>query len=195
MTKQHTPPNTSHTYPDAIIYGIKCGETGEVYIGSTVKTLKQRMKSHAESATRYNAGKCPSRCCSIQILNRNNYTVFQIEPYPCNTKTELCLREGDIQIQYKNSIGTLCINKYIAGGYARAGGKDKYRKQRYIENVDTIRKQSKQYYIENVDTIRARMGVKHDCVVCGGRYTHGKRAKHFRTKKHQRADQASAHHD
>jgi hypothetical protein len=195
MTNQHTPPNTSHTYPDAIIYGIKCGETGEVYIGSTIRTLKQRMKSHAESATRYNAGKCPSRCCSIQILNRDNYKYFEIEPYPCNTKPELCLREGDIQIQYKKEFGSLCINERVAGAHARAGGKDKYRKKRYIDNADKIRQQTKQYYIENSSKIAARDGVKHNCSLCGGIYTHGHRARHFRTQKHQRAEQASAHHD
>ena len=219
MTNQHTPP--THTYPDAIIYGIKCGETGEVYIGSTVKTLKHRMNRHRARATQYNnwvvsgcIGKCPYRCCSIQILNRGNYTVFEIEPYPCNTKPELCLREGDIQIQYKNSIGDLCINVCIAGAHARAGGKVEYSKQRYIDNADTIRKQRKQYYKNNADTIRqknkqynqknsakiaARMGVKHNCSVCGGRYTYVNKLQHIRTQKHQDAmqcaTQASAHHD
>ena len=129
---------TTHTYPDAIIYGIKCGETNEVYIGSTVGTLEKRMTVHRNGATQHNrwvtngsVGKRPDgyRCCSIQILNRNNYTVFQIEPYPCNTKTELCLREGAVQIQYKSSIGALCINKRVAGAHARAGGRVEYYKR------------------------------------------------------------------
>jgi hypothetical protein len=206
MTNQHTHPNTSHTYPDAIIYGIKCGETGEIYIGSTVKTLEHRMNRHRARATQYNnwvvsgcIGKCPYRCCSIQILNRGNYTVFEIEPYPCNTLSELFLREGNIQIQYKSSMGALCINMYIAGAHARAGGKVKYKKQYskqyYIDNADTILEQSKQYYKANTTKVSARIGVKHDCGVCGGRYTHGNRLQHIRTQKHQRADQASAHHD
>ena len=181
------------------------------------------MSLHRASAKRYNkwitSGSVGNRpdgchCCSIQILNRGNYTVFQIESYPCNTKTELCLREGDIQIQYKNSIGDLCINVCIAGAHARAGGKVEYSKQRYIDNADTIRKQRKQYYKNNADTMReqskqyykanttkvsARIGVKHHCAVCAGRYTHGNRLHHIRTHKHQRAmqcaTQASAHHD
>ena len=173
-------------------------------------TLERRMDRHRCDATQYktwvlsgSVGTCPHRCCSIQIITRNNYSVFEIEPYPCNTKTELCLREGNIQIQYKNSIGTLCINKYIAGALARAGGRvnyDKqYRKQHYKENVETMREQSKQYYKANSAKVAARNGVKHHCAVCAGRYIHNHRARHFRSPKHQRAmqcaTQASAHHD
>jgi hypothetical protein len=213
----------SYKYPDAIIYGIKCNETGEVYIGSTVGTLTDRMDRHRASVKRYNkwvisgsVGKRPNgcRCCSIQILNRGNYTVFEIEPYPCNTKTELCLREGNIQIQHKKELGTLCINERVAGAHARAGGELNYwkqynednlekkheqNKQYRIDNADTIRKKSKQYQQKNADTIREKKNVKHNCSVCGGRYTHGNKSIHFRTKVHQRAmcinDQASAHHD
>jgi hypothetical protein len=227
---------TTYTYPNAIIYGVVCNKTNEIYIGSTVRTLEQRMSLHRHGTRQYNnwvvsgcIGKCPYRCCSIQILNRGNYKYFEIESYPCDTKTELYLREGNIQIQYKNEFGSLCINVCIAGAHARAGGRVEYDKQRYIENVDTIRKQKKQYRIDNADTIREkkkqwyknnadtilekqkqydannatkiamRMGVKHDCGVCGGRYTHGNRLHHIRTHKHQRAmqcaTQASAHHD
>ena len=229
---------TSYTYPNAIIYGIKCNETGEVYIGSTVRKLERRMDRHRCDATQYKTwvaadGKRPRLCCSIQIIDRGNYCVFQIESYPCNTKTELCLREGIIQMQYKSSMGALCINMCIAGAIARAGGKVEYfkqynkqyytdnadtireqRKQYYTDNADTILEQKKQYYIENADTIRekkkqyrkdntekiaARIGVKHNCSVCGGIYTHGNKTHHFKTKVHQRAvqcnEQASAHHD
>jgi hypothetical protein len=223
---------TTYTYPNAIIYGIKCDETNEIYIGSTVGGLAQRMDRHRSDAKQYNRwvvsgsiGKCPYRCCSIQILNRGNYKYFEIESYPCDTKTELYLREGNIQIQYKKEFGSLCINERVAGAHARAGGKDKYRKQRYIENVDTILEQKKQYYIDNADTIRKqqkqynienadtirekkkqyrkdnteKIAAKHNCSLCGGRYTHGNRAHHIRTQKHQDAmqcaTQASAHHD
>ena len=202
---------TTYTYPNAIIYRIVCNETGEVYIGSTVGTLARRMTVHRHAATQYNkwgangsVGKRPDgcRCCSIQILNRNTYTVFQIEPYPCNTLSELCLREGGIQIQYKKDIGTLCINRCIAGALTRAGGKVKYQKQRYTDNVETIREQHKQYYTDNAETIceqqkqyrqknatkvAAQIAVKHTCSVCGGRYTHGNKAQHFKTKMHQGA--------
>jgi hypothetical protein len=243
---------TTYTYPNAIIYGIVCNGTNEVYIGSTVQTLERRMNKHRRDATQYNnwvlsgcIGKRPRCfCCAIQILDRNNYTAFEIETSPCNTLSELCLREGNIQIQYKSSMGALCINMCIAGALARAGGEvnymKQYSKQYYIDNADTILEQKKQYYkdntekikqyrIDNADTLRKqkkqyyknnadtileqskqyyiensakiamRIGVKHDCSVCGGRYTHGNRLQHIRTQKHQDAmqcdDQASAHHD
>jgi hypothetical protein len=198
--------NTTYTYPNAIIYGIKCNETGEVYIGSTVRTLEQRMSVHRRDTKRCNTwitngsvGKRPCPCCSIQILNRGNYTVFEIEPYPCNTKTELCLREGDIQMQYKSSMGALCINMCIAGALARAGGKvgyeKQYNKQYRIDNAEKMREQSKQYNKAN----SAKIAAKHNCSLCGGRYTHGNKAQHCRSQKHQRAmcinTQAVALHD
>jgi hypothetical protein len=199
--------NTTYTYPDALIYRIVCNETGEVYIGSTVGKLTDRMNKHRSDATQYNnwvlsgcIGKRPRCfCCSIQILDRNNYTAVEIEPYPCNTKNELCLREGDIQIQYKNELGTLCVNMCIAGAFARAGGKVEYNKQYYIDNGDTMREYNKQYRKDNSAKIAARDGVKHNCSLCGGRYIHKHRSQHFRTKVHQDAvqcdTQASAHHD
>ena len=177
---------TTHTYPNAIIYGIKCGETNELYIGSTVSTLVHRTSVHQTTANRYNkwvangsVGKRPggSRCCSTQILNRNYYIVFQIEPYPCNTLSELCLREGELQMQYKSSIGVLCINKRVAGAVARAGSKVEY---------------DKQYSQKNATKRAIRNGVKHDCSVCGGKYRHGDRAQHFKTQKHQGAMQSDS---
>ena len=182
--------NTSFKYPDAIIYGIKCDETNEVYIGSTVRTLEHRMSLHRASAKRYNkwitsgsVGKRQRRCCSIQILNRNNYSVFEIETSPCNTLSELRLREGEFQMQYKSSMGALCINMCIAGALARAGGVVEYSKQRYIDNAEKI----KQYKQTNATKIASRAAVKHNCSVCGGRYTCNNRAKHFKTKVHQDA--------
>jgi len=216
---------TSYKYPNALIYRIVCNETGEVYIGSTVGTLEQRMCVHRTGAKRYNTwvangsvGKRPdgAHCCSLHILNRGNYEYFEIQPYPCNTKPELYLREGDIQIKYKKELGALCINICIAGAHARAGGKveynKQYNKQYYKNNAEKLREQSKQYYKENADTIceytkqynqknatkiAARKKVKHDCAVCGAEYTHGHKARHFKSQMHQRAMQsdASAQHD
>jgi hypothetical protein len=189
---------TTYTYPDAIIYRIVCNETGEIYIGSTVGRLADRMHRHRSDTKRYNTwvadgsiGKRPRYfCCSMQILNRGKYCVFQIETSPCNTLSELCLREGIIQIQYKKDIGALCINISIAGALARAGGKVNYNKQYYTENADTIREHNKQYKQTNATKIATRQGVKHDCSVCAGKYTHGNRAHHFKSQKHQRAMQS-----
>ena len=228
----------TYKYPNAIIYGIQCFKTQELDIGSTVHTLAERMSMHQTGVTQHNkwvangsVGKRPdgSHCCSIQIMNRNYYTVFEIETCACNTKTELFLREGDIQLHYKKEVGALCINMCIAGATARAGGKVEYakqyakqynkenaetirkrRKQYNKENAETIRKRQNQYNIDNAKTIReyyqknatkiaARQNVKHDCSVCGGRYTHQNKIQHTITQKHQRAmcidSQAVTHHE
>jgi hypothetical protein len=74
----------------------------------------------------------------------NDWTDWYIElyeNYPCNSKNELCKREGEII----RLIGT--SNKYIAGR-----NNNEYR----IENADKIKEASKQYRIENADKINEK---------------------------------------
>ena len=173
---------TEYVYSNACIYAIECLNTGEVYIGLTVQPLDQRMNVHRHGANQYNRwvadgsiGKCPSngRCCSIQILNRGNYESFPIESFPCNTLPELHLREGCVQLQHKKEIGEFCINKQIAGAYARVG-KVEYAKQYDIQ----YRKNNKEKFSESSV-----------CPVCNGRYTYKNKSGHLRTKMHLRAIQ------
>ena len=52
-----------------IIYKITCNETGECYIGSTKRTMKQRMKDHRKDHS----------CSSRKIMDRGNYKYDIIE--------------------------------------------------------------------------------------------------------------------
>jgi hypothetical protein len=58
------------------IYKITCNITGEIYVGSTILTLENRLSRH-----KYFNG--PRNCTSIQIIARNDYTMELIEDYPC----------------------------------------------------------------------------------------------------------------
>lgn len=110
-----------------IIYEIKCNETNEIYIGSTTRPIKERIRKHIRN----------DNCCSMQILERNNYSVNILEELEFIDTKELRIRE-------QNYIDTIiCINKIKAyrsdeeklKGYER----DKYKKNEY----------NKQYYQKN----------------------------------------------
>jgi len=81
------------------IYKIVCHETDEVYYGSTVQTLSDRISSHKKDKT----------CMARQIIERGNYSIVLIKDFPCNSKQELEREEG---IYIRNNE---CINKKVAG--------------------------------------------------------------------------------
>ena len=58
------------------IYEIRCNETGHVYIGKTIRTLKERLRQH----------KSHLNCTSKQIILRGNYIMSQIDE--CDTEQE-----------------------------------------------------------------------------------------------------------
>ncbi len=83
-----------------IIYFIKCLETNEIYIGSTKRTLKDRINGHRKQVNH------PRPTCSKQIIDRGNYIYDVLEEVEDNDK--LLERE-----QYYMDT-TDCINKQRA---------------------------------------------------------------------------------
>ena len=66
------------TVRKVIIYEIVCNITGERYIGSTIRSLDERMSNHKNNQ---------NNCESKQIINRDDYTKNELESF--NTKFEL----------------------------------------------------------------------------------------------------------
>ncbi len=90
-----------------LIYGIICLITGEMYVGSTMQTLEERIAGH------FKYGKC----YAMQILNRGNYKAYEIQRLPCNTWREVLTLEGGWQRAYKASFGDFLVNKKIEGQF------------------------------------------------------------------------------
>ena len=73
------------------IYIITNKTNGDIYIGSTVKTLDERFKKHKSNINNklrqwlYNA---------MKDNGKENYTIESIENYPCDNKKELFARES-----------------------------------------------------------------------------------------------------
>ena len=115
------------SYTDGKIYKLVSKQTDKIYIGSTKCELNVRFNYH-KSATNTSS--------SRKILTYADCEIVLIENYPCNSRTELELREGELQLQ---SIDVI-VNKYIAGRTS-----EKYR----LDNQERYAKQNAQYYADN----------------------------------------------
>jgi len=124
-------------YQNGKIYTVRnYADNTLIYVGSTIQSLSRRLSKHRSDCR---AG------CGIALYSHivdNDWTNWYIELYeyyPCNNKTELERREGQII----REIGT--INKMVAG---------RTYKERYEENAEKIKENLKKYRKENADKIK-----------------------------------------
>jgi hypothetical protein len=95
-------------YQKGKIYIIRSHNTDLVYIGSTCeKYLSNRLGGHRTKYNRFLNGKYKYKPTTFEILKLGDYYIELIEKYPCNSKEELCRREGQIQREIN------CVNKRI----------------------------------------------------------------------------------
>jgi hypothetical protein len=179
------------------IYRIISPSTDKIYIGSTTMPLCRRLQYHKTHYKRYLNGEC-NYVSSFEIVKYDDYKIELICDYPCNSRTELERKEGDIQREQT------CINKRIAGRTYkeyydenneellkyqkkyRDNNRDEIKEQRkkYREkNKDEIIKYKKIYYENNKDEINKKKGMKITCD-CGSVFRKSDKAKHNKSKKH-----------
>ena len=65
------------------IYGLKCNKTNMLYIGSTKNTISERFKIH-----KYNAKHNTGHCVCQEIINNNDYIIYEIEKCEENMRYE-----------------------------------------------------------------------------------------------------------
>jgi len=90
------------------IYKIICNVTGDVYYGSTIKSLKYRLSEHKSDYKRYLNGKY-KYVTSFKIIENGDYNIYLVENYRCMNKKQLESIERVYIENYK------CINKYVVG--------------------------------------------------------------------------------
>jgi len=95
-------------YRNGKIYAIKCMDNDDVYIGSTIQELHERLYKHIADYYNYIEGKT-NYVTSFELIDTGNYFIELIKKYPCNNKSELQKEEGRLQREMD------CINKLIAG--------------------------------------------------------------------------------
>lgn len=133
-------------YSQGKIYMLTSEQTPEVYIGSTKKTLEERMKSHKNKYKSWLEGKFQYNT-SFEIIKYDDCKIHLLEDYPCETRKELEKKEGE----YQRMMG--CVNKRIEGRTKkeyRENNKEhiKQRMKEYRSRPEVkehIKKQSKEY--------------------------------------------------
>lgn len=121
-------------YKNAKIYTIRCPDTDDEYIGSTIQTLAMRMGSHRRNHKKY-----PNACASGVLIGRGNAYIELIEEFPCDNVEQLRKREGEIIRSRPN-----CLNRYVAGR------SDKEYREEKKEHRDTLKKE---YYQANREKV------------------------------------------
>jgi len=131
-------------YSKSKIYEIVCKNTNLKYIGSTVKTLNERLYNHIYAL------KKGENISSKIIINNQNYIINLLEEYPCNSKKELLFRE---RYFIENNE---CVNKKVP---IREKKEQKELDKKYRENNKENELKRNKIYREsksNKDKINAR---------------------------------------
>ena len=158
-------------------------EENEIYIGSSaLKYLSQRMDSHRGEYSKWKRGK-RNRTTSFILFDKYGYEnckIILIENYPCNTKEELSAREA---YHIKNN---KCVNKCMP---LRTRKQYKLDNKEKIKISDKLYREAnkdkiKKYKTDNKEKIKERRSQIVHCE-CGVNHTHGHKARHFKSTKHQ----------
>jgi len=119
-------------YQNGKIYKIVCNITNDIYIGSTIQTLKERLYGHRSKR---------KNCSSCKIIDRGDYKICLIEKYPCDDITQLKKREGYWQSQIK------CINIQREGMTDKEKDEKRKKYDKKYRNINPEKR--KEYYKQN----------------------------------------------
>ena len=138
-------------YQQGKIYQIRCKITNKIYIGSTCKTLAQRLSWHKGKYKWFLNGRGRFKS-SFEVLEKNDYKMELIEDYPCSSKVQLFKRE-----RYWSTNNSLnYVNIIENQGLVFEKGRQEYKAENRVINVDAIQARNKEYYLKNVDKLKAK---------------------------------------
>ena len=124
------------------IYTIRSFQTDKFYIGSTNhKTLSQRLSKHKGCYKFWLKDKDNGYMTSFEILKYDDCYIELLELYPCNLKSELHKREGELIRLHKDSL----VNNNIPSRTC---------KEYNVDNKEIIAVQQKTYRNVNIEKIK-----------------------------------------
>lgn len=198
-------------YSQGKLYQIICHVTGKRYVGSTCKTLSERLNGHNYSKRKWETYGTGNYCSSYEVLEHGDYYIELIENFPCETKLELLKRER----YWTNQIE--CVNKHTQQGLKLEIGLKEYNKYNHakyrLKHSEEINEKSRNYYHNNKEKIsiknktykninkehvkqihlksylknRTKQQAKRSAKVlcdCGTMYAHSHRSDHIKSKLH-----------
>ena len=121
---------------------------GYYYVGSTTKSLTERLKKHQKDFRNYNSGKRKTTITSFIILEKcYDCKIETLQKYDCKSKKELTRKEGEYIRSYKDKYGDKCVNKVIAGRTDR---------EYYLDNKKLIDNYHQNYRNDNKFSINLK---------------------------------------
>ena len=172
-------------YKIAHVYKIVDNTNGNIYIGSTSKSLEERLDSHERVYRHYvKTGNQRKYYTSFDIIKNEDYNILLIETYKNISKKDLRKMEGYFTKNVK------CINIQIEGrnkGDWYKENKDECNrksKEDYQQNSERYKSLAKKYRDENKEEIKRKRSEKINCE-CGGVYSKQTKARHFKSNKHE----------
>jgi len=178
-------------YKNAKIYRIVCNVTGLTYVGSTTRTLAQRLCNHRAEYNRYLANPDRGKCSSIEVLAGGDFDIVLLEKVACECKDQLRQRER----YYVETIE--CVNKYIPGRtlveYYETNKETllEYQRKYREANRETIIEKERKYYEANREEAAQKKAKKVHCG-CGLVHRHDGLARHLKTNKHKKWAESQA---
>ncbi len=163
-------------YSDSKIYKIECGETGRIYIGSTIQTLKQRLCQHKSESKYGRLESNRNKCATKDFINPS---ITLIENYSCDTKEKLLMRE----LYWMQNIECINTVRPILSKEERAQANKRYDIKKREKYKEQIKERKKKYYENNKEKINRKNREKITCE-CGCIIARGNMADHKKSKKH-----------
>ena len=162
-------------YSNGKIYKITNNVNDYIYIGSTIKTLKERFNKH-KSDYKFYLNENNRKVSSFKLFNTHgieNCAIELIELYPCDNRTELEQQES----VYINKNKEFCVNNNIPGRTDKQYRE--YQNEYRIDNADKMKEYQNEYRDNNKD----KLNNKNICG-CGGKFTNRNKSMHYKSKKH-----------
>jgi hypothetical protein len=166
-------------YQQGKIYTIRCRTDDTlIYVGSTIQPLSKRWGEHKVHSKQE---KCKNRVIYTTINNEwDNWYIELYELYPCNTKEELCKREGEV-IRLIGNLNCIIAGRTIKEYYQdnKEERLENYKKW-YNDNKEYKINYDKDYYELNKKNLSEKISCECGCVITnGGLINHRKTKKHY----------------
>ena len=199
-------PRKAKDYSKALVYKLCCLDPNvkEIYVGSSTNFV-ERKKYHKNDCNIPNGKQYNLKVYQHirEFGGWSNWEMVLIEFYPCNNILELGKREDFWKQELQSSLNSIAPPMYGTRQEWYQDNKEKVKnknekwreankeqilekyKNKYQANKEKIIEKVKEYREKNKEKIEEKKKQKHTCE-CGKVYTHNHRARHFRTKVHQK---------
>ena len=151
------------------------------YVGSSANMKKRRTthksNCHNENSKSYNLK-------IYQTIRANggwgNWKIIEFAKKDNITKRQAEQIEEEYRVELKADMNTYCA---FTSPEQRKEYCKEYDKEYYQDNKEDRKEYNKEYYQANKEKLSENKNEKHNCE-CGGRYTWGVKARHYKTKMH-----------